>query len=260
VDQVPTIENANQCVVFKSPSTRIHFVQLDGDGRGGATPMQKLKVRRAIYHAINREQIVKEVKKGFGNVSYGPVPFMMFGFDPAIKDIEPKYDPEKAKALLAEAGYPDGLEIEFSGYLEKTVLEAIQGYLLDVGIKSKLNWYGADLSVLVNLRNAGKVKDMAMYSWGTTVMDAEGFLPYWLAKGSAKSYNSDPLVEGWLVEEAQTFDQEKRKALFKKIQQRMVEQAYWVPIFVEESLYGINKNLNLVSLLETPLFYQSSWK
>lgn len=260
VDQVATIQKAKRCAIFKSPSSRIHFVQMDGDGRGGSTPLQKLEVRRAIYHAINREEIVKEVKKGFGRVAYGPIPFMMFGHDPAIKAEEPKHDPEKAKALLAKAGYSSGFEAELSGYMEKTVLEAIQGYLLNIGIKTKLNWYGADLGTLINLRNSGKVKDMAMYTWGTSMLDAEGFLPYWLAKGAAKNYNADAMVEQWLEEEAQTFDQEKRKELFKKIQQRIVEQAYWVPIFVEESLYGINKDLNLVSLLEVPMFYKSSWK
>jgi len=259
-DQVPTVEKSKRAMVFQSPSNRIHFVQMDGDGRAGPTPFQKSKVRRAVYHAIDREAIIKEVKRGYGMMLHGPLMHKYFAHDPTIKNREPQYDPDKAKKLLAEAGYPDGFEAELSGYMEKEVLEAIQGYLLKIGIKTRFNWYGADLGTLVKLRNAGKVRDMAMYTWGTNIYDPDYILPYWFGLEGEKTYNKDKELDGWITEAAQIFDQEKRAELYRKAQHRIVDNAYWVPIFAEVSLYGINKNLNFVSVGEFPRYYKCSWK
>ncbi|MBW1699444.1 MAG: hypothetical protein JRH18_18780 [Deltaproteobacteria bacterium] len=259
-DQVPTVEKSKKAKVYQSPSNRIHFLQLDGDGRGGPTPFQNLKARLAVYHAIDRETIIKEIKRGYGTMLHGPLYRKYFGYDPGIKDIEPKYDPEKAKQLLTEAGYKGGFEAELSGYMQKQVLEAIQGYLRRVGIKTKLNWYGADLGTLIKLRNAGKVKDVAMYTWGTNIYDPDYILPYWFGYNAEKNYNRDKQIDEWLTAAAQTFDKDKRKELYSKVQRRIVEQAYWVPVFAEVSLYGINKGLDFVSLGEFPRYYRCSWK
>ena len=259
-DQIPVVEKSKNAMVFQSPSNRIHFVQLDGDGRAGPTPFQKLKVRRALYHAIDREAIIKNIMRGYGNMVHGPLFHKYFGYDPSMKDREPEYNPEKAKKLLAEAGYPNGFDAELSGYMHKSVLEAIQGYLRKVGIKTHLNWYGADMGTLVKLRNAGKVKDMGMYTWGDNMYDPEYILPYWFDIDGDKTTNKDKELDEWITDAGQTFDEEKRAELYKKVQHRIVDRVYWVNIFAEVSLYGINKKLNFVTLGEYPRFYRCSWK
>ena len=139
-------------------------------------------------------------------------------------------------------------------------MEAIQGYLHKIGIDTKLNWFGADVGTLVKLRNAGKVKYMGMYTWGTPIWDADGILPYWLNYGEPKNYNNDKEMGDWIVAAGRTLDKNKRLELYRKIQRRVIERAYWFPVFSEVSLYGIHKDLNFVTLGEFPLYFKCSWK
>ena len=259
-DQVQTIENSEKAMIVTAPSNTVHFIQMDGDGRAGPTPFQKLEVRRAVYHAVDREAILKNVKQGLGYVLHGPLHPSYYQYDESVKNIEPEYNPEKAKKLLAEAGYPNGFTAEISAYINKEQVEAVQGYLRKVGIETKFNWFGADEGTLIKLRNSGKVKDMGMYSWATNISDADYFLPYWLAYGNDRNYNNDKELSDWLIEAGKIMDPQKRFDLYKKVQYRVVERAYWLPLVGDVAVCGANKNLNLVLAGEYPRFCLSSWK
>ena len=111
------------------------------EGQGGG-PLLKKKVRQALNYAIDKESIVKHILMGSGRVLGGPVVPAAFGHDSSLKPYP--YNPEKAKQLLTEAGYPDGFSTEFdtgSGryLMDKQVAEAITGMLGKVGVKVKLN-------------------------------------------------------------------------------------------------------------------------
>jgi peptide/nickel transport system substrate-binding protein len=112
------------------------------------SPFQDIRVRKAVSFAIDRKGICEKLFFN-GATPWGEViaPYTL-GYDPSIKP-DP-YDPERAKALLAEAGYPNGFETSFNGGRgEKYYLEALAANLADVGIKAKVNiyeggaWYGA---------------------------------------------------------------------------------------------------------------------
>ena len=99
-----------------------------------------------------------------------------------------------------------------------------------------------------------------MYTWGDNMYDPEYILPYWFDINGDKTTNKDKELDEWITDAGQTFDEEKRAELYKKVQHRIVDRVYWVNIFAEVSLYGINKKLNLVTLGEYPRFYRCSWK
>ncbi len=259
-EQVRTVKKSKTAKVLSVLSNRGHFIQFDSIGRAGKSPFQNIKVRQAVYHAINRPAIIKMVLEGYGKDLNGPLSSTYFGFDPSVADLEPQYNPEKAKKLLAEAGYPDGFNAQLSVYEQKSVYEAVQGFLSKVGINTKLNWYGADLSTLVQLRNSGKVKDMGAYSWGSVVYDPDYFLPYWFGMDSARNYMKDQEISDWLAEAGREFDEAKRKKLYRKVQIKIIENAFWVPVFNEKALYGVNKKLNLVALGEFPQLRSCSWQ
>jgi len=259
-EQIRTVKKSKKAKVLQSKSNRVHFIQFDSIARAGESPCNKLKVRQAIYHAIDRKAIIEKVKQGYGVMLHGPLYPTYFGYDPSVEKIEPKYDPEKAKKLLAEAGYPNGFKADLSVYEQKEVYEAVQGYLRKIGIITKLHWYGADIGTLIKLRNAGKVKHMGAYSWGGNIYDPDSFLPYWYTLNVSKNYMNDVDIDRWLSEAGSIFDQKKRAELYSKVQHRIVEKAYWVPVFGEVALYGVNKDLNLVTVGEYPLCYRSSWK
>jgi peptide/nickel transport system substrate-binding protein len=105
-------------------------------------PLADRRVREALNYAIDKETIVKNIMKGYGAVADGqPFVKQTAGFDPNVKAFP--YDPQKAKDLLAQAGYPDGFELRFQhsvGFIPNDVVvaQAIQGMLGDVGVRVSL--------------------------------------------------------------------------------------------------------------------------
>src|SRR3546814_19096453 len=90
---------------------------MDAAGRGGDHPFTKLKVRRAVAHAIDREAIAKNLVGGVSKVVHAPCYPSQVGCTQDVPKYE--YDPEKAKALLAEAGYHDGFETHLYAYRDR---------------------------------------------------------------------------------------------------------------------------------------------
>src|SRR5882757_7157057 len=91
--------------VTSAPTTRMSFLSLDAAGRSGKTPMQDARVRRAIYHAIDRAAITKQLVGAGAAVLDSMCPPVQFGCATDVT-VYP-YDPAKAKQLLVEAGYAD---------------------------------------------------------------------------------------------------------------------------------------------------------
>jgi peptide/nickel transport system substrate-binding protein len=105
------------------------------------SPFLDIRVRKAACMAIDRESICKKILFGAGEPWGDVLPPVTLGADPKLKP-EP-YDPEKAKALLTEAGYPNGFETEMQVQTTDITAEALSSNLLDIGIKVKVNKYEA---------------------------------------------------------------------------------------------------------------------
>ena len=107
-------------------------------------PLANKKVRQAIHHAVDMDSIIKHILYGYGRRTPTVIVPDAFGYDPSIK-LYP-YDPKKARKLLAEAGYPNGFEVNFdfpTGHYNKgdEVAQAIMGQLAEVGIRLKMLRY-----------------------------------------------------------------------------------------------------------------------
>src|SRR5690606_17835642 len=116
---------------------RIAMVALDAAGRTGDNPLTDVRVRRAVNHAIDRETIVDNLVGGDGEIINAPCHPVQFGCDQSAAVVY-DYDPEKAKALLAEAGYADGFSVKMGSYRDRARAEAVQSYLAAVGINAEL--------------------------------------------------------------------------------------------------------------------------
>lgn len=192
-------------------------------------------VREAIEHAIDRESIVKF--KGYGlwtplNQICPPLPGM-YGLNPAIKGRA--YDPQKAKELLAKAGYPNGFKTKLiipTAYADRDVGVAIQSYLGQVGIKAELEivnmsrfvvyrkkgWKDALLWMIVNMPE-GKV----LIGW-----------EYFLKKGGLVDYHSLAHPAGWaeLMEKALAEpDFAKETKLVQQMSKLAYDDATLIPIY-----------------------------
>jgi peptide/nickel transport system substrate-binding protein len=83
-----------------------------------------------------KDEIIQTVLKGYAKTTPSAANSLHFGFEPNVTTYP--YDPAKAKKLLAEAGFPDGFSVDYYAYRDKSVAEAISGYLSAVGIKTNM--------------------------------------------------------------------------------------------------------------------------
>ncbi len=201
-------------------------------------PFAKKEIRQAANYAINKQALVENILQGTAEVAAGPTP-------PAFawaynEELEPyPYDPEKAKALLEEAGY-DGAELTFyvteggSGMLDPVAMgTAIQADLQAVGMPTRIETYEWNTFLgKVNPGLEGKA-DMAEMAWMTNDPDTLPFLALrseaWPDKGGFNSgYYANEKVDELLNEARAATDQDRRAELYKEMQEIVQEEAPWV--------------------------------
>jgi peptide/nickel transport system substrate-binding protein len=208
-------------------------------------PTADRRVRLAMNHAVDVDEIIKSVLDGKGiRVSTMLTP-KHFGFDPALKPI--KQDLGKAKQLLAEAGYPNGLDIVLNGpqgrYVrDKEVAEAIAGQLTKAGIRTQLriHEWGNYLNNMAYVHGAGPIW---LIGWGTSTYDAETVYVPLFRSGKILSNYHNPDFDR-MVDEAQTvMDPKKRLELYHRINKLWVEDAAAMPLYQQLDLYGVTKRM-----------------
>jgi peptide/nickel transport system substrate-binding protein len=263
-DQIPVIQSSPNARISATKILRVNFLMLDSSGRASQTPLMNQKVRQAIAYAINVDEMLKEILGGYAERTATGVNPLHFGFDPSIKPYP--YDPERAKKLLTEAGYPNGFEITlntYSGSITSVdqMADAITGYLAKVGIKVKRR-HIQDVGLWTSSNKEGKLEGMLYYSWGSnSIFDADALLYALAYSKEPLSYVRDKELDTLLDEARSQIDPQKRLDLYAKIQQRMHEQVYWVPINVQYTIEGVNKKLNYeASSDEMMRVYSASWK
>ena len=155
IDDVPVrdiarIDGTEGVASVSRPGLRLIYLQMDHDrevspkakGPDGKNPFRNVKVRKAVYLGIDEQAIVKHVMNGFAEPASQFYPSAVFGYDPDIK--RPDYNPDKAKALLKEAGYPNGFEVTIDSPNDRYVnddkiSQAIASQLARIGIKTSVN-------------------------------------------------------------------------------------------------------------------------
>src|SRR3954463_14494674 len=257
-DQFDNINKLPHLSAVRKESMRIGYMSLDAAGRTGAdNPLTKLKVRQAIWHAIDRQTIADKLVTGGSRVPPAPCFPPQFGCD-AEASVLYDYNPAKAKQLLAEAGYPDGVEFELASYVLPQWGASIQNYLQAVGIRAKLNQL--QTAALTQRAKAGELRAY-LGSWGSfSINDVSAIMPNFF-DGGADDYARDPDVIKWLVEGGSSMDPEVRKKAYSSAIHRITEQGYWVPLHTYVTTYGYSKTLDFTPYAdELPRFYLAKWK
>ena len=195
-------------------------------------------MRQAANYAINKEAIVNDVLEGTADVAAGPTPpAFAWAYDDTLSPYP--YDPDKARALLKEAG-AEGAKLTFyvteggSGMLDPIAMgTAIQADLQAVGLEVKIETYEWNTFLgQVNPGLEGKA-DMAEMAWMTNDPDTLPFLALrtdaWPDKGGFNSgYYSNPKVDELLEAARVATDQAERATLYKQMQEIVHEDAPWV--------------------------------
>jgi peptide/nickel transport system substrate-binding protein len=220
--------------------------------------MTKLKVRQAVFHAIDRQTIAERLVTGGSRVPAAPCYPSQFGCN-GDAAVTYDYNPDKAKRLLAEAGYPNGFEIELTSYVQpRQWSEAVQSYLQAVGIRARLNM----LQVAAQIQRSWRGElPMSMGSWGSySVNDVSAILPNWFGGGN-DDYARDPEVQRLLEEGGSSGDEAVRNRAYSAAIKRITEQAYWVPLHTYVNTYAFARQLDFKAFPdELPRFYLAKWK
>lgn len=174
-------------------------------------PWNKKEVRQAVAYGIDRDAIIKTILQGQASRLDGPVGPGQVGYTP---DFEPKYpyDPQKSRELLKQAGYPDGVEVDFYATVgrytsDKQICEAIAAMLQKAGFKInlKLPEWG---TLWADVQKGG----VPFYYMGRgTVLDPSVMLSQYFGTGVTPRVGySNPKVDALLEQERQTFDEKAR--------------------------------------------------
>jgi peptide/nickel transport system substrate-binding protein len=208
-------------------------------------PVADKRVRQAMNHAVDVDEIIKNVLDGKGIRVATMLTDRHFGFDPQLKPI--KHDPLKTKQLLTEAGFPNGVEMVMNGpqgrYVrDKEVAEAVAGQLTKAGIRVtlRIHEWGNYLNTMGYVHKAGPAW---LIGWGTSTYDAETVYVPLFRSGRILSnyYNAD--FDG-MIDEAQTImDPKRRLDLYHKINRLWVEDAAAMPLYQQLDLYGATKRM-----------------
>ncbi len=216
---------------------------------GSDSPVGNKLVRQAMEYAIDKQLIVDASLYGYGEVAYAVVPDTVFEY----KEVKNPhvYDLEKAKALMAEAGYADGFEMEIwtSGIQTNTELgQAVQDMLADINIKASVLVQDANT---IDARQAGGDEyglSLHFYSCnsGHAEFTLSNILPTGMLRNSSRFSNADydEAFYKWLV----TTDETERDALLTTMYETQNEETPVIPIYNEVKILGATKNLEGLKL------------
>ncbi len=257
-DQIPKVSALPLLQVLSSESMRVGYLEMDAAGRTGASvPFTNRKVREAVMRAIDRPSMARQFMPGGSRVLDAPCYPTQFGCDAAVAT-KYEYDPAKAKALLVEAGYPDGFDTEIVSYLLPQMVQAVQGYLGAIGIRARVTQPQIDAVV----RRGGEGKNpIEMGSWGSySINDVSAFLPYFF-DGGPHDFTRDAEVTKLVLEAGATTDPDRRRSDYSAAIRRITAEADFLPLFTFVTTYAMSRQLNFrPSRDELPRFYLASWK
>ncbi len=257
-DQAEPLASVPGVAVNPAETMRISFLSFNLRDMEKGNPLQDIRVRQAIAHAIDREAIVKQVVGQGSGVVTSPCFRTQFGCPADVPGFG--YDPAKAKALLAEAGVASGLTLDLvaNSARDRAWPEAIAGYLSKVGIRLNVQMlqYAA-----VSERIATNRAHLFMGDWGSYgINDVSALLNNFFTLG-ADDMARDETVSKALKAAAATINQEERLAHYKLATRRINEQVMWHPLWTNPVTYAHARNLDFNAFPdENPRFFLVKWK
>ncbi|WP_372512728.1 glutathione ABC transporter substrate-binding protein [Bacillus salipaludis] len=247
-DQVPVteierIEASNTMGLYRTDGLAVEYLGFNVKKK----PLDNVKVRKAISHAIEREAIIKGVYNNVGTLANSAMSPKVFGYSENVKPYD--YDINEAKKLLKEAGYQKGLKLTLltSDRKERiNMAEVIQSQLKGIGVDVEIQVmeYGAYIDVIEK-----GTFDMAIGGWGNATGDGD-YNQYNLFHSSSQGpagntfYYSNPEADKLIVAARQEMDETKRKALYEKVMKIELADAVYVPIRNYEHIAAYSKNIN----------------
>ena len=243
-DEISTLEGISSVQVISYPNDRVYYVAFKNVGNGVGTPLESQEVRQALNYAVNREGIIRGIFSGAGSLVTGFVMPTNLGFDDSIEPYP--YDPEKARELLAEAGYGDGFEISMGcptdAYLNiNEVCLAIQRDLAQVGIETSVEFRTSNS--YWSEPQYGNVGPMYVDSWSTNLGEAINRLTGALIPGNYYTGWEDETLASLIAQIEVTVDRDDRAELYRQLQREMYDNPPFIYLYQPTNFEAININI-----------------
>lgn len=259
------IEQSDELQLVRGQSTRLVYLSMDqhnavatdiSDKEGNplpANPLLDQRVRKALLMAIHRDAIVSRVMQGNGVVAHQFVGEGYFGHSAKVQKVA--YDPDGAKKLLAEAGYPDGFRMKLHGpsgrYVnDSEVLQAVGQMFSRIGVESSVEVF--PWSMYTGRFGEGEFS-FYLGSWGVNTGEVSNPAGALVATKDAErgtgrvngGFVSDPKLDAVLFEAMGTLDDEKREVLLQQVSEITFNNNYLIPLHYEAVVLGARKGLLL---------------
>ena len=226
-NQIEKVESNDKMVLHQVPGANIFHLVFNCDKE----PVDDVRVRQAIAYGVNLDKLVRGVYEGLGTVASSSLPPTVFGY---ADHVEPyPYDPEKARELLKEAGYEDGLSVTLNTFIHARPYitnpvdsaEVIKNDLAKVGIDVTIesNEWGTHKTITDNYDH-----QMAFSGW-YDVPYPSNFMKTMLMEGSRSNWSPKEMEE--LVQKAiSTYDRDVQEEAYIRMQEIESEQMPTLPI------------------------------
>jgi peptide/nickel transport system substrate-binding protein len=247
-DQVKAIESGRLTRVVTTPATR--FVAFNMNST--QPPVSDKRVRQALHYALDVNAIVKNLYGGQGKPFSGGLADTDFGYNAALKPYP--YDAARARQLLADAGYANGIDVTLHAGMgtmvnDKHLVEAIADMWAKVGIRAKVNMM--EMGARQRMLNDRMIppNGLLLGNPQSTLLDADGSLwrifhpnglggKYWVGSQPGQRFHE-------LMEQARyTLDPVKRKQLYTEATQIVSEEKPWLELFQEVIVYGTSRRVS----------------
>jgi peptide/nickel transport system substrate-binding protein len=251
-DFVAQLEGNAKVNVLKQVGAHVWYLGINNQKK----PFDDKRVRQALNYAVNKDAIVKDVLKGTGSPSSGPVLPGTWGAEPALRAYP--YDPARARKLLAEAGYPSGFSTTMwvpesgSGMQSPVAMATVmQSNLKSVGVNVTLQTmeWGAFLAKL-----RSKEQELFALSWMAGSEDPDMVLypllhsSQWTPNGPNRALYKNERFDELLAQARQTTDQARRAQLYREAQKILLEDAPWVFVDHEVQIAATSKRVQGLKL------------
>lgn len=207
-------------------------------------PLANRDVRVALNHAVDVPTLISTVLRGAAKRTPTLLPPQVFGFDASVPAFE--YDPDKAKSMLASAGFPNGFETQLACSTTDTdVTQAVAGQLSKIGVKCNVK--PVDATQFKSLLVSGDPQAMGpMYLSGNTgwTLDGESFLQSHIRSDRRQSLWHDKDADALIDREEQSLDPEQRKQAFTDLQKLLVQNAPYIFLYQSENVYAMRDGID----------------
>jgi peptide/nickel transport system substrate-binding protein len=237
-----SVESAPNARLETVESARVIYIGMNTLQEG---PLQDTRVRQALNHAVDVDAIAQGIFGGLATPTTTLLTEADFGYTDAVSPYT--HDPERARELLAEAGYEDGFEVTLGTpngrYTNDVqVAQAVAAQLGEVGVRAnvEVREYGAYVGELFS----GNAPDLFLIGWGNAPLDADFILYPLLRTDDLLSYYSNPQLDTLLDQGHTTLNRDEREAAYAEALEIIQEEAPMIFLYKQVDAYGVSERLS----------------